>query len=200
MTRPWWRMVAGCLKGRWKGGGGCCRANGLAIFSETNSWVWVAFPFESAIYLTAPPRRSFKQQPWPEPETLQRKCSQFFFASFLFFEEKPRNTLLFSLFYLISFSLTLFWPHFRWLGFICCLIAPLGVFFFAFLWKKCDFYCDNLCIRKLWLITVAKCRGQITPTGQNDVLFIFVFGSANVLSAFSLFDPFKHKLCPEFVM
>jgi len=40
---------------------------------------------------------------------------------------------LFSLFYLISFSLTLFWPHFRWLGFICCLIAPLvGVFFIFF--------------------------------------------------------------------
>jgi len=169
----------------WRGhDGGCWNwvfrmglANGLAIFSETNSWVWVAFPFESAIYLTAPPRRSFKQQPWPEPETLQRKCSPFFFGG------KPAPPppclsifyFLFSLFYLISFSLTLFWPHFRWLGFICCLIAPLvGVFFFflfAFLWKKCDFYCDNLCIRKLWLITAAKCRGQITPTGQNDVFF-----------------------------
>lgn len=63
----------------------------------------------------------------------RKLCSGSAASSFLLLFFLRKNPLLFSLFYLISFSLTLFWPHFRWLGFICCLIAPLGAFFFRFL-------------------------------------------------------------------
>lgn len=120
------------FKGSLKGGEGGL-ANGLAIFSETNSWVWVAFPFESAIYLTAPPRRSFKQQPWPEPETLQRKCSQFFFASFFFFWGKtPVTPFYFPFFIWFLLAWLYSGPIFGgWALFVVSL--PRSVLFFRFL-------------------------------------------------------------------
>lgn len=118
------------FKGSLKGGEGGL-ANGLAIFSETNSWVWVAFPFESAIYLTAPPRRSFKQQPWPEPETLQRKCSQFFFASF-FWGKTPAPPFYFPFFIWFLLAWLYSGPIFGgWALFVVSL--PRSVLFFRFL-------------------------------------------------------------------
>lgn len=200
MTRPWWRMVAGCLKGRWKGGGG--------VAGQMVSPFLVRQIVESGLHFHLRAQfiwlRHHEEVSSSSHGQNRKLCSGSAASSFLllffFLRKNPVTPFYFPFFIWFLLAWLYSGPIFGgWALFVVSLPRSV-LFFFAFLWKKCDFYCDNLCIRKLWLITVAKCRGQITPTGQNDVLFIFVFGSANVLSAFSLFDPFKHKLCPEFVM
>lgn len=139
---------------------------------------WLAFPFESEIYLTAAQGRSKVWSSLPENGNAATEVQPAL--------PLPLPPLLphllahFAVFFLARFLLTF--------GgcFICCLSGWPPHFLLGHgagrgllvILKKCDFYCDNLCIRKLWLITSQGLEGRQRGRcrAQSDQRFFFFRG------------------------